>query len=153
MGIELKLANTIEPLRILFQQLLKLSCQQLDTIKKGDWDKISKISDKRISLQNEIERAINSFEQCEEEVLSLNAKNDAFSKCRIIYAGYIEQKTEIRDIISLIQANDSKSQALLSEGIRKTRTSLQNARGNKKVVLNYYPQSAYTEAWFFDKHK
>ena len=153
MRIELKLANTIEPMRILFQQLLKLSCQELDTIKKGDWDKISKISDERISLQDEIERAINRFEQCEKEMMSLNPNHSAFSKCRIIYAGYIEQKTEIRDIISLIQANDSKSQALLSEGMRKTRISLENARDNKKVVLNYYPQPAYTDAWFFDKHK
>ncbi len=153
MGLELKLANTIEPLRILFQQLLKLSSQQLDTIKNNDWNKISEIAGERISLQNEIEGAINNFKQCEEEVLSLNAKNGTFSKCRVIYAGYIEQKTEIRDIISLIQANDKKSQALLSEGMRKTRISLENARDNKKAVLNYYPQPAYTEAWFFDKHK
>ncbi len=153
MGIELKLANTIEQLRNLIKQLLGLSRQQLDMIEKDAYKELPAIEQERISLQHDIEQAIINLKKYEEEILSLNTKTGTFSKGRVIYAGYIEQKTEIRDIISLIQANDSKSQALLSEGMRKTRVSLEKTRDNKKVVHCYYPEPAYGEAWFFDKRK
>ncbi len=153
MLIELTLANTIEQLSKHFKQLLGLSRQQLDMIEKDDYEELPALEQERIFLQNEIEIDIKNLEKYEVEARSQSIKTDTFSKGRVIYAGYIEQKTEIRDIISLIQANDSKSQALLSEGMRKARVSLENARDNKKAVQHYYPEPAYAEAWFFDKHK
>lgn len=149
---EIKLVGIMEKLNQQFKLLLQLSRQQLEVIEKEAYELIAPIAGERLEIQKKIEMLISDLEKSEQELLE-SKNTEAFSPGRIINAGYIEQKTEIRDIISLIQLNDSKSQALLSEGMRKARLGLQNARGNKKAVQQYYPEAVYEEAWFFDKRK
>lgn len=157
MNTKLKFAGTIEEIRLLFQEMLKISIMQLKLAENEDFDQktqegLEAMLRERQSLMNRIDQAQDSAARCE-EMLQSSQEEVGFLKPSGIYAGYVEQETEIRDIISLIQVNDRKCQALLTERMRSSEKKLGRARNNKKAFQYYNPVKPADHAWFFDRKK
>lgn len=157
MSVELKLANTIEEVKASFKEMLNISRQQLKLVENaaldnGTGEELQQLLLERQLLADKINQAQQLAEQYE-NILKAGGQEGSFSNQQGIYAGYSEQKTEIRDIITLIQANDKKSQVLLAEELNKAGKKLGKARENKKAFRLYNQTQAYSDAWFFDKKK
>lgn len=157
MNVELKLANTTEEVKAFFKEMLNISRRQLKLVENaaldtGIGDELQQLILERQSLEDKINRVRQLAEQYE-KILKHGDSGGSISRQPGIYAGYIEQKTEIRDIITLIQANDNQTRVLLAKELNKAGQRLGKARENTKAFQLYNQAQPYSEAWFFDKKK